>query len=1348
MKSFETTNDIGTEMASRWGNALVAACMGMATLHPAQAQVDWTTTLNLTPVPIALSQRSVASASDGAIYTASVANDGESSRVRLSRTTAAGVTQWSRWADGSYSGSQLPLLIHPDNSASVVYQTGINTSCIHNFSAAGDSRWRQCFGSTPDVRVTLAADGDVYVAFGNNRVVKKFSPIGVERWSRAESRFLNGPLSGNGIDSAGNYFEVQNSYLRSWSSVDGTLTSSAVLTGFNWVASSPSGKDAVALAGRDVSLIHGMAFLSNAVVAAVGRYGASGALLWSTQVIFPGANSNEYISLSAADGDAIYVIRSSYGEGDSQIAKVSATGAILWQRHYSRIRRVIESTGGLLAIRSDTSTTPAASDSYVFPIAASDGALGTATKYSRTDAFAPTGWFAVTGGVAAIFQANNPFTPFASYPTSLLATTAFVEIASAGRWVNVADAPPPASVSQGDCLMPRLALSSPASWWARTQTLPQAAAVSDWSTVAGSSGTVQARTALSAVGCGAPITTDGGRVIVSGGSDRVKKIDASGSTVWQASSAQVPSTASVQPLQAVAANGDITYASGSLVGRVSATGSILFETNINQGGPQYLALDSGNGIWVVSGGSLSFVITRLSQTGVVLWANSFSSASCLDATLAARILPSDEMVVATQSCPGALVYKINTAGQIAWQRVFGGTTLRPRVLLLALQNDLSGNIFAGGCMSDGSQTSLGSNAVSLLLSLTAAGADRWTAQSDLIASAAECVTSVAVDSGNNVYAASSSSDNTREPILWSFTSTGVERWRHGRVLSAPSASSTEIAIDAAGELVALGEAAPGINGPRQVSVRRINVAAIGSSLKLKFLEVPIALIGYREQFPVRIGLRTTTDVAINATGNVVVSLGMQNGNGALDGTRSCTITVGASECIVSDLRYNVIETGVTLSAGADGFATVTSPTMGFTKATSVTTISALSQAPYNAYSLIRIRIAVLAPPVPSPASGGSAGYINGPFSPVNIGLACANNSEATSLLSKECDLLLRSTSMPLTAQFVASSSNYLGSSASPTSFPITKVIPTLQVSADPDNTNVLGDRLRFRVSLIEPGGFNVSPFVGLATVTLSNGGTCLSTIIVGGLYNKYSGSYLLCEITLPPAGFSTVDFGFSGNADLLAAASVSRSVTIGSGGVLRGIGTTFPSTVSVCSTAPGVTCGFVGGNSQWQCVGPAGMSGQIFFLSSSGSYYFTGSPVQFSNLSGVENYTANIPYSTPSNACALDIDGDGARLSMTDGILILRRMLLLSGSALTTGATHACTPRTAVAIAQSIALSAYDIDGDGETRAETDGLLLLRAMLGFRGDALITGVIGTNATRRTAQDIQAFLTNACGMLIN
>ena len=102
----------------------------------------------------------------------------------------------------------------------------------------------------------------------------------------------------------------------------------------------------------------------------------------------------------------------------------------------------------------------------------------------------------------------------------------------------------------------------------------------------------------------------------------------------------------------------------------------------------------------------------------------------------------------------------------------------------------------------------------------------------------------------------------------------------------------------------------------------------------------------------------------------------------------------------------------------------------------------------------------------------------------------------------------------------------------------------------------------------------------------------------------------------------------------------------------------------------------------------------------------------------------------------------------TDGVLILRRMLGLADAALTVGATHSCAPRSATSIASAINLSAYDIDGDGQARAETDGLLLLRAMLGFRGDALVNGAISTTATRRTAQDIQNFLLSNCSYNLN
>ena len=50
-----------------------------------------------------------------------------------------------------------------------------------------------------------------------------------------------------------------------------------------------------------------------------------------------------------------------------------------------------------------------------------------------------------------------------------------------------------------------------------------------------------------------------------------------------------------------------------------------------------------------------------------------------------------------------------------------------------------------------------------------------------------------------------------------------------------------------------------------------------------------------------------------------------------------------------------------------------------------------------------------------------------------------------------------------------------------------------------------------------------------------------------------------------------------------------------------------------------------------------------------------------------------------------------------------------------------------------------DIDGDGEPRALTDGLLLIRYLFGFRDDALVNGAIGDGATRRTAEEIDAYI---------
>ena len=55
------------------------------------------------------------------------------------------------------------------------------------------------------------------------------------------------------------------------------------------------------------------------------------------------------------------------------------------------------------------------------------------------------------------------------------------------------------------------------------------------------------------------------------------------------------------------------------------------------------------------------------------------------------------------------------------------------------------------------------------------------------------------------------------------------------------------------------------------------------------------------------------------------------------------------------------------------------------------------------------------------------------------------------------------------------------------------------------------------------------------------------------------------------------------------------------------------------------------------------------------------------------------------------------------------------------------------------AATELDIDGDDEAKALTDGLLLIRYLFGFTGNALTAGAVGASAERKTASAIQAYI---------
>ena len=116
-------------------------------------------------------------------------------------------------------------------------------------------------------------------------------------------------------------------------------------------------------------------------------------------------------------------------------------------------------------------------------------------------------------------------------------------------------------------------------------------------------------------------------------------------------------------------------------------------------------------------------------------------------------------------------------------------------------------------------------------------------------------------------------------------------------------------------------------------------------------------------------------------------------------------------------------------------------------------------------------------------------------------------------------------------------------------------------------------------------------------------------------------------------------------------------------------------------------------------------------------------------------------------SCALcpfsfDVDDSQVAQPLTDGLLVIRHLFGFSGDALTAGAVGGLAGR-----ATSEDITGYlrdadaelDIDGNGKSEPLTDGLLLIRYLFGFSGDALIAGAIGSGAARDTAEAVEAYI---------
>ena len=141
----------------------------------------------------------------------------------------------------------------------------------------------------------------------------------------------------------------------------------------------------------------------------------------------------------------------------------------------------------------------------------------------------------------------------------------------------------------------------------------------------------------------------------------------------------------------------------------------------------------------------------------------------------------------------------------------------------------------------------------------------------------------------------------------------------------------------------------------------------------------------------------------------------------------------------------------------------------------------------------------------------------------------------------------------------------------------------------------------------------------------------------------------------------------------------------------------------------------------------------------------TGTLTCTKTLSAAANITATFAL-TSNGPFNLDVEGNAPVSLATDandGVLILRYMSGMSGAALISGSVVSGDATRKMAAA----LTAYlddlkpmlDIDGNGQVDALTDGLLISRYLLGISGPALIAGAIGAGATRLTFTQIENYL---------
>ncbi len=164
--------------------------------------------------------------------------------------------------------------------------------------------------------------------------------------------------------------------------------------------------------------------------------------------------------------------------------------------------------------------------------------------------------------------------------------------------------------------------------------------------------------------------------------------------------------------------------------------------------------------------------------------------------------------------------------------------------------------------------------------------------------------------------------------------------------------------------------------------------------------------------------------------------------------------------------------------------------------------------------------------------------------------------------------------------------------------------------------------------------------------------------------------------------------------------------------------------VSICTSNAEILCTAISGS--YRCSGPAGWTGSIHPRAAGYRIPAVKIPNALST-SMTSNLTALLDSAYPN--CNLDVDGNGLLEADRDGAAVLRRFLGSTAPSFNGLAGTCAQNTTPAALYAASEKASVNVLGAPSPSATSDGLVLVRAMLGLTGTAVTQSAISANATR-------------------